>query len=406
MDLTPVADVETFRAEVVHFLDAELPRDWPGFGALSREQRSEFATLWRTRLLERGFLAVTWPAEYGGAGRTPLEQSVLGEEFARRGVPTHPHPNDGLSFGTVGPTILAFGDEGQKQEHLPRIISGERRWAQGYSEPEAGSDLFALRTRAVLRGDQWIINGQKVWQSEYAEANWILLLVRTEEEPGARGVSVLLVGLDQPGVEVRPIRTMTGREELCEIFFTDASADAGSLLGKRGEGARVAMALLGFERGSAVSAHAACLVEFRRLVDLVVVAGLQDDAEVRMRVAQCFSDLQVLRHLGLRNLSTMVAGQPPGAESSISKLRESEFRVKTAALAMEVLGAESSVRRGPAGIGYFTAEPRGAPNTPTMWIDQYLTARAASIYGGSAQIQRNILGERLLGLPREPAVSR
>lgn len=406
MDLAPDPVAERFRAEVTRFLDSTLPPGWAGLGALGPQRRAEFTVWWRDRLRVNRLLGLTWPEEYGGGGRSLIEQVVLNEEFVRRGVPAHPHPNDGLGFGTIGPTILLFGDERQKARFLPRIVSGEDRWAQGYSEPRGGSDLFGLQTSAVLENDVWVINGQKVWQSEYELANWIFLLVRTEPVPGRRGISVLLVPLEQDGVEVRPVRTMTGRHELCELFFTDATTASVNLLGGRGEGARIATSLLGFERGAATSAYAAGSLEFERLLELVAQRGLRQDAAIRLRVAECFAELQVLRHLGLRALTTLAAGVPPGPESSIAKLRESEFRVRLTALAMDVLGRDGAVRRGRPGIGYFTPEPLGVENDSAVWVDQFLTTCATTIYGGSTQIQRNILGERLLGLPREPAVPR
>lgn len=404
MDLTPQPEVERYRTEVAEFLRANLPAGWRGIGALDAQARAEFRPRWREVLLQHGYLGVAWPKEYGGAGLGPLEQSVAAKEFVKAGAPLLPLPSDQFGFSLIGPTLLHWGTEEQKRYFLPRILSAEHRWAQGYSEPDAGSDLFSLRTSGVVDGDEWVINGQKMWQTAGQAANWIFVLTRTEPEaPKARGLSLLLVPIDQPGVEVRPIRTMTGEEEFCEVFFNDARTPLSHVVGPRGGGAKVALTLLGYERGSASGAtYAAHRIELDRLTELARETGKDSDPSIRQRLAWCHTKVEIIKYLGLKTLTGAAAGQPPGPESSILKLYESEYHARATELAMDILGMSATVRSGAPAVASLGPDPLGAPNSPSAWQNIYLTARAATIYGGSSQIQRNTLGERVLGLPREP----
>jgi alkylation response protein AidB-like acyl-CoA dehydrogenase len=404
MDLASTPRTEAFRHEVRRFLAEHLPEGWCGIGALGAAERAEFLPRWRETLREHHYLGVSWPEAYGGAGLSVLEQSALQEEFVRAGAPLLPLPTDPFGFSLIGPTILHWGTEAQKRHFIPRVLTGEHRWAQGYSEPGAGSDLFALRTSAALVDGTWLVNGQKVWQTAGDRANWMFVLARTEPEvTGARGLSLLLVPVDQPGVEIRPIRTMTGDAEFCEVFFTDARTSAAHVVGPRGAGAKVALTLLGFERGAASGAlHAGYRVELDRLVELVKERGMDADPLVRQRLAWCWSKVEVLRVLGLKTLAAAQSGAPPGAESSILKLFSAEYHARVTELAMDVLGADAMVRSGEPGPAPVGAEPLGTPNTPAAWQHTFLAARAGTIYGGTSQIQRTTLGERILGLPREP----
>ena len=248
------------------------------------------------------------------------------------------------------------------------------------------------------------MNGQKVWQTEGDKANWIFVLARTEPDaPKAKGISMLLVPIVEPGVLVRPIRAITGDEEFCEVFFDDARTAADNIVGGRGEGVSVTMTLLGFERGAASGAQ---YVEFRleleRLVALAREHGRADDPLIRQRVAWCYSKVEILRLLGLRVLTAAAQGRAPGPESSMLKLYWSEYRSRATELAMDILGPAGMVTSGAAGVASLGPEPLGAPNSIPAWQNGYLATRAATIYGGSSQIQRNTLGERVLGLPREP----
>lgn len=402
--MVELGSLEHFRERVRKFRERELGDDWAGIGALAPDERDVFSARWREALRQERLLAPTWPLEYGGGGLGLAEQAALQADFVRAGVPVLPFETDQFAFTLIGPTLLHWGTPEQKAHFLPRMITAEDRWAQGYSEPAAGSDLFALSTRAVLEGDEWVVNGQKVWQTAAHHANWIFALVRTEpNQSGGRGISMLLIPLDQSGVEVRRIRTMTGEEEFCEVFFTDARTAAANVVGPRGSGAKVALTLLGFERGSASGAlYASYRIEFDRLVDLVRSCGLTTKEWVRDRLAWFHCRLEMLRFLGERNLASALSGAPPGPESSIIKLYESEYHSHLTEFALEILGDDALAWRGDAGVAPLGPDPLGSPSSPAAWTRQFLTARAATIYGGSSEIQRNTLGEQILGLPREP----
>ncbi|HEX7168996.1 MAG TPA: acyl-CoA dehydrogenase family protein, partial [Acidimicrobiales bacterium] len=249
MDVRYPAEAETYREKVQAFLAEHLPSGWKGIGALSHEDAARFTEEWRNVLYENGYLAVSWPREYGGQDLSPLEQVVIAEEFAKAGVPQF-GPNDVFGIQMVGNTIIRWGTEEQKRHFLPRILSGEDRWCQGYSEPNAGSDLGNLGCRAVLDGDEWVVNGQKIWTSAGHLANWIFVLARTDPTAAKhKGISFLLVPMDQPGVDVRPIRNIAGHDHFNEVFFTDARTRRDLVLGDVNGGWMVANALLGFERG-------------------------------------------------------------------------------------------------------------------------------------------------------------
>lgn len=306
----PEADV--FREKIQAFLAEQLPADWDGIGALDHEAAETFVTGWRRILFENDLLALSWPTEYGGPGLTSLEQVVLAEEFTLAGVPTG-GPNDPLSIQMVGNTIIRWGTENQKLHYLPRILSGEDVWCQGYSEPIAGSDL----------------------------ANYIFVLTRTAPDAAKhKGISFLLVSMDQPGVEVRPISMMSGDSEFNEVFFTDARAPRDNIVGEVNGGWAVAMTLLGYERGEAA---ATLSISYRRELD---------------------------------------------------RLTE---------LAIDIIGSEAMVPTGRSPASVFSTDSPGVPATNIgSWCGAFLNARAGTIYAGTSEIQRNILGEMVLGLPKEP----
>jgi alkylation response protein AidB-like acyl-CoA dehydrogenase len=405
VDLTFPTEIDEFRAEVRGFLDAQLPVGWEGIGALSEEEREAFSEKWRQTLLENGYLAVSWPKEYGGAGLGLLQQVVVQEEFVRRGAPLFPIPSDSFGFSLIGPTLLTVGTPEQKERFLPKIVSGEHRWCQGYSEPEAGSDLFGLRTKAVRDGDTWVINGQKVWQTSGEHANWIFALARTDPDlPKAKGISMLLIPLDQPGVEVRPIRTMTGKAEFCEVFFTDAVTHVDNMVGEINDGARVSMTLLGFERGASSGANYVLhRAELDRLCELIREQGRENDQWIKQELAWCYSKVEIMKFIGLRTLTTALRGGAPGPESSITKIFGSEYHKRMARLAMNVLGPRVTWAGGAPAVSDLGPEPLGSSGSAASWQRVYMTSLAATIYGGSSQIQRNTLSERVLGLPRDPA---
>lgn len=403
MDITYPPDAERFRARIRTFLAENLPAGWSGVGALPPDERAEFATRWRATLAENGLVAVSWPKEYGGAGLTDVEQVVLAEELARAGAPSGGE-NDGFGIGMLGNTLIQLGTEEQKSFFLPRILSGEHRWCQGYSEPDAGSDLAGLRTRAVLDGDEWVIDGQKIWTSAGHTANWIFVLARTDPAaPKHKGITFLLVPMEQPGVEVRPIVNAAGHSLFNEVFFTGARTRADLVVGGVGGGWRTAMTLLGFERGGQVTTQA---IEFARdldrLVELARDRGLTGDPRIRDELAWCAARVQVMRYRGLRGLTALLQGRTPGADGAISKLVWSEYFQRYTELAAEILGPELLAPTGPGSGEVLRVAEVGTPNSSRAWVDELLYARAGTIYAGSSQVQRTIIGEQLLGLPREP----
>jgi alkylation response protein AidB-like acyl-CoA dehydrogenase len=403
MDVRYPPEAEAYREKVQAFLAEHLPPGWKGIGALDGEDRNRFTEEWRQTLSEHGYLAVSWPKEYGGGGLTPLETVVLAEEFTKAGVPMG-ITNDVFSIAMVGNTLLEWGTEEQKRHYLPRILSGEDRWCQGYSEPNAGSDLGNLGCRAVLDGDEWVINGQKIWTSAGHLANWIFLLARTDPAaPKHRGISFLLVPMDQPGIEVRPIRMISGESEFNEVFFTDARTAKDQVVGGVDNGWAVAMTLLGYERGEAA---ATLPIEFRmeldRVFELAKARKRTSDPIIRQQLAWAYSKVEIMRYLGMRTLTQYLAGRSPGPDSSISKLYWSEYHQALTELATHIIGVESVVPSGKPPSTAFRTDDPGAPNTSASWAGVFLHARAETIYAGTSQVQRNILGEMVLGLPKEP----
>ena len=403
MDPTYPPAADAHREKVQAFLAEHLPAGWRGLGALPPDEAAAFTESWRRVLAGNGLLAPAWPTAYGGAGLSALEQVVTAEEFAKAGVPTG-GPNDVFGIQMVGNTLLRWGTEEQKRRFLPRILSGEDRWCQGYSEPDAGSDLANLGCRAVLDGDEWVLNGQKVWTSAGHLANWIFVLARSDPDaPKHRGITFLLVPMDQPGVEVRPIRMLSGASEFNEVFFTDARTPGDHVVGEVGGGWAVAMTLLGFERGEAAATLPILFrEELDRLLALAKERGRTADPVVRQRLAWCHSKVEVMRWLGLRALTGFLAGRHPGPEASIFKLCWSEYHRVATELAVDVLGPDATVPSGRWPTSAFQADDPGAPNDSASWVGTFLNARAGTIYAGTSQVQRNILGELVLGLPKEP----
>ncbi len=391
-------------SRATNFLKRELPVGWRGVGALSSEEREEFLITWRKKLVDAGLLGLSWPTEYGGAGMNLVDQSEVQRIFTEVGAPLLPAASDANGFALLGPTILAWGSEEQKRYFLPRILSGEHRWAQGYSEPDAGSDLFALRTKATLTDGEWVVDGQKVWTSHGQHANWLFTLVRTDPQaPKAKGLSFLLVPMEQPGVLVRTIRTMTGATEFCEVFLDSARTKAEHIIGKPGDGAKIGLALLGYERSTAAAGkYVGYAIEFRRLCRLAADHGLIDDRAIRQELARAYTKIEIMNELGRASIASAARGEQPGAESSILKMYESHYHQLSTELAMRILGGDGILREGQPGQGGTSPEPLGSPDSTYAWQDQFMMARAKTIYGGSVQIQRNTIGERILGLPREP----
>ena len=404
MDLTYPPEAEEFRTEIRAWLEENLPDGWfdEGF-EMSPEEKAAFNESWTKKLYEGGWICATWPKEYGGKGLSTMQGVVLAEEFARAGVPTG-GPNDTFGIQMVGNTILQWGTEEQKREFIPKILSGEHRWCQGYSEPNAGSDLGNLGCRAVLDGDEWVINGQKIWTSAGHLANWIFVLARTDPDaPKHRGISFLLVPMDQPGVEVRPIEMINGDSEFNEVFFSDARCPKEHVVGGVNNGWPVAMTLLGYERGDAAATFPVMFrTELDRLVALARQHGVADDPTIRQRLARAHTQVEIMKWSGLRTLTSYLAGAHPGPEAGLFKVQWSEYHRRVTELAVDILGAAALAPTGRMPASSFQTDDPGAPNDSASWVGTFLTARAGTIYAGSSEIQRNIIGEMVLGLPKEP----
>lgn len=400
---TYTADADAYREKVQAFLAESLPAGWAGIGRLEGDDITAFVTEWRATLHRGGYLAPGWPVEYGGAGLSALEQVILAEEFAKAGVPMG-GPNDVFGIQMLGNTLLHWGTDEQKSHYLPRILSGDDVWCQGYSEPNAGSDLGNVGLRGVLDGDQWILNGQKIWTSAGHLADHIFTLARTDPDaPKHKGISFLLVDMRQPGVEVRPISMISGESEFNEVFYTDATCPKHDVVGGVNNGWAVAMTLLGYERGEAAATLPIRYQgELDRLLLLAKERGVADDPRIRQRLAWCYSKVQIMRYNGMRTLTQFLQGHHPGPDAAISKLFWSEYHRMSTELAVEILGAEALVPTGRPPASAFQTDDEGAPNSSASWVGTFLNARAGTIYAGSSQIQRNIIGEMVLGLPKEP----
>ncbi|MDQ4054842.1 MAG: acyl-CoA dehydrogenase family protein [Actinomycetota bacterium] len=396
MDLSYSDDDEAFRMEIRDWLAAHLTGDWAdlrGLGGPGRDhEKVEERLAWNRHLAAHGWTCVGWPEEYGGRGLSLWQQVIFHEEYARAEAPSRVNH---LGEELLGPTLLAFGTPEQKARFLPKIVAVEELWAQGYSEPDAGSDLANVQTRARLEGGEWVIDGQKVWTSNAHFSQWAFVIARTE--PGSsrhHGLSFLLVPLDQDGVEIRPIEQLTGGSEFNEVFFTGARTDADLVVGEPGNGWAVAMGLLGFERGVSTIAHT---VDYaRELAGVVALAkdnGAIDDPLLRDRLVRLKAELEVIRVQALRGLSAVGAGDDSaagGGAGSIFKLVWANWHQRLGEVAMDVAGpAGLLVRR--SGTAYDLDE----------WQRLFLFSRSDTIYGGSDEIQKNILAERVLGLPRE-----
>jgi alkylation response protein AidB-like acyl-CoA dehydrogenase len=394
IDYSPAA--QAFRAEVRDWLAANAPDEMRGV-QVPREPTPDLQSAiarWAERLTEAGYMCVAWPREYGGRGLSGVEVAIMNEEFARADVP---RLTRGMGEGLVGPAIIAHATEEQKRRFLPPIISGEHDYCQGFSEPEAGSDLASLRTRGVVDGDHLVINGQKVWTSGFFKANMIFTLCRTNPDVAKhRGISYVLVPITvdggSNGIEFRPITRMTGLAHFSETFFTDTRAPLDNVIGGLDNGWRVAMTTLGSERGGRASTqHLGFMRQFWRLVEEVRKRGLIDDVRVREQLAWAYSQVEVLRYTGLQLVAELAAGGSGAGlgNGSTAKIRWSEYQRRLAEIAMDLLGPDALV----VGDGYELDH----------WQEELLVTRSHTIWGGTAEVQRNIVAERVLGLPKDPA---
>jgi alkylation response protein AidB-like acyl-CoA dehydrogenase len=391
VDLTYTAQDEAFRAEARDWLETNLAgefSDLRGRGGSGREHEAfEERVAWDRHLAASGWSCLGWAPEHGGRGLSLIQQVIFHEEYAKADAPARVNH---LGEELLGPTLIAFGTPEQRSRFLPKIVAVEELWCQGYSEPGAGSDLAAVGTRARIDGDTWVVDGQKVWTSLAHVSDWCFVLARTE--PGSRrhaGLSYLLVPMHQDGVEVRPIDQLTGTSEFNEVFFDGARTDASLVVGEPGDGWRVAMGTLGFERGVSTIGQQ---VGFSRELDAVVALaqenGSLENPVIADRIAHAYMGLEVMKLNALRTLAGFSTGSQ-GPEASLSKLIWGSWHRGLGELAMEVAGASSLVAQ-------------GAPYDLDALQRLFLFSRADTIYGGSNEIQRNIISERVLGLPREP----
>jgi alkylation response protein AidB-like acyl-CoA dehydrogenase len=391
MDLRFSDEDEAFRREVAGWLAEHLNGEFAavrGRGGPGDEHALFDERLaWERKLGAAGWACIGWPKEYGGRAATFTEQVIFYEEYARAGGPGRlGHIGETL----IGPTLIAFGSEEQKRRFLPKIAAGEELWCQGYSEPNAGSDLANVQTKAVLEGDEWVITGQKVWTSGAHWSDWCFVLCRSEPEaPSHHALSYLLVPMRQPGIEVRPIVQMTGTSEFSEVFFDGARTVAANVVGKRGDGWRVAMGTLAFERGaSTLGQQHGFQNELDAIIAIAKDNGAAADPVMRQRLADAWIGLRIMRFNALRTLAG-AEGAELGREAMITKLYWATWHRNLGELAMDVLGPVSEIAE-------------AAPYELTGLQRLFLFTRADTIYAGTNQIQRNIIGERALGLPREP----
>jgi alkylation response protein AidB-like acyl-CoA dehydrogenase len=405
MDLTYPPEAEEFRVEIKQWLKENLPEGWghPGF-TMTADERNDFNREWTAKLFGGGWICASWPTEYGGKGLSLLEQVVLNEEFARASAPLRA---DFFGDTLVGPTLLQWGTEEQKKQFIPGILKGEIAWCQGFSEPDAGSDLASLKTRAELDGDEWVVNGQKVWTTQAQYADYIFLLARTDPDvPKHAGISYLFVPMRQEGVEVRPIRQVDGTEEFNEVFFTNARCPKDNVVGGVNNGWKVAMTTLGFERGtSSTTGHRRFLKEFDQILELARTRGRTADPLTRQRLARSWSKIKIMQINGVRTLTDVLNGTHSTARlSACNKMFWSEAHQETMLLAMDILGLEGQVLRGDTtGDALVSGGRRSSARYPVDDIQSsYFFSRSETIWGGTAEIQRNIVGERALGLPKEP----
>jgi len=386
MDFRDTPDEAAFRDELRSWLASALPPDWSERDPHVGRWDFEYAREWSRKLFDAGYAGLTWPEEYGGRGLSPTYQAIYLEETAKADAPDHVGI---IGLGMAGPTIMAHGTKEQKSDHLRGILSAETVFCQGFSEPGSGSDLASLRTRAELDGEEFVVNGQKVWSSYAHVADWCILLTRSE--PGSqkhRGLTYLLLDMHSPGVEVRPLRQITGDPEFNEIFLTDVRVPVSNVVGEIGGGWQVAMTTLLHERGTLGFALTARLeVLFRRLLATATKTGAAADPLVRDRIADLWVDLQGLRFANYRSLTALVKTGAPGPEGSVAKLYWSEANQRLTKLAVELLGPDGQL----AGEGGFWGG---------YWQYQQLRSRGNTIEAGTSEILRNIVAERVLGLPR------
>ncbi len=393
MDFNFSAEDEAFRKKLRAWLEVNAPKGLENADSFAEEEDDDEdwkrRVAWYQKLHRAGWVGIDWPKEYGGRGATILQTIVYHQELARAKAPL---PYIGQGPTLVGPTLMHWGNDDQKKTHLPKILGGEEIWCQGYSEPNSGSDLASLQTKAVEDGDYFVVNGQKIWTSSAQHADWIFLLVRTDSEaPKHKGISYLLVDMHSPGITVRPLVQMTGAKGFNEVFFDDVRVPKKNLVGEKNQGWQVAITTLMFERRGAGAPGTGQIRELARLAKQIKRGNKTawDDSSVRQKIAEFYSEGEALKYTGFRQLTRRLKGLPPGPEGSMMKLVSTELSLKVSLFAMELLGPYSQME----------------PNGPFAvdggkWLFRMLAVRGGTIAAGTNQIQHNIIGERVLGLPK------
>jgi alkylation response protein AidB-like acyl-CoA dehydrogenase len=389
MDLHLTPEALAFRDELRGWLRQNLRRPWREElrdAAATEDSLIALRRAWQKKLYEAGYLGMGWPAEWGGRGATEVEKSIFDAELAQADAP--PILNI-LGIGLLGPALIHHGSEEQRRRFIPPMLAGDEIWCQGFSEPGAGSDLASLKTSAVIDGDHFVLNGQKVWTTFGPWADWIFVLCRTDPKDRYGGISFVLVKLDTPGVTVRPLRQITGESEFGEVFFEDARVPKEHLVGEIGDGWRIAMTVLAYERGASSLSYSArydrdlrCLAEACRSTGRLTGAA-------REKIARLLVENEVMRANGIRMLATFAEGKAPGTESSLEKIYWSEFDKRVRETALDLLGPGGQLLR---------TSPGARPDVD--WAREFLWSRAGTIYSGSSEIQRNIIAKRVLGLPQ------
>ncbi|HEY2486210.1 MAG TPA: acyl-CoA dehydrogenase [Candidatus Binataceae bacterium] len=397
MDFRFSAEDEAFRQELRAWLQKNRPAQ-----SSAADDRTDFMhegskddwqrrLQWHRKMHSGGWVGLSWPKEYGGRGATLTQQLIYNEEMAAANTP---QLVNGLGIMLVGPTIIHWGTEEQKKRYVPKILSGDEIWCQGYSEPGSGSDVASLQTRAIEEGDYFIVNGQKVWTSDAHHADWCILLVRTDPSaPKHKGISYVLVDMHSPGVTVRPLVQITGDANFNEVFFEDVKVPKKNLIGEKNQGWQVAITTLMFER-SGIGGGRDLLGQVRELADLARAVRSNgktawDDSSVRQKISGFAGEALALKYTGFRQLTRRLKGLPPGPEGSVLKLGTSELNLKMSKFAMELLGPYAQLEfKAPFAVD------RG------IWSYRMLASRALTIAGGTSEIQHNIIGERVLGLPK------
>jgi len=395
MDLNLTTSEQAFRDEFRAWLGSNIPAEWDPAAAHDEDsrQRFDFLRAWQKKMFEAGWAGIHWPKEYGGRGVTLIEQTIFIEEMARAAAP--PLINV-LGLSLLGPTLIAYGTEDQKQRFLAKILSADEIWCQGYSEPNAGSDLAALRSEAVLEGDHFIVNGQKTWTSYGHFADWCFAVVRTDPDvPKHKGLTYMLIDMHSPGITVRPLKQMTGDSEFNEVSFQNVRVPVENVVGQINGGWEIAIATLMFERGTL---GASLQITFKRQIERLIELSRTTERDgrpasadpiIRQKLAQIYSEIEVFRLNQMRTITRMSKSGVPGPEGSIQKIFWSEMNQRMQQVAMEMLGP----------FGQLTRESAYAVDHG-QWAHAYLRSRGNTIEAGTSEIQRNIIGHFVLGLPK------